>query len=185
MKKIYLIIPIKNPTKEFLKIIKFFSNKIRIIIVNDGSTINTHYFQKFNKKNISILINKKNMGKGYSIKKAFKKILKNGDASGSIVADGDGQHSKKDILKVYKMFCKNKNQVIIGQRKFELFNTPLRNFIGNKVSSFIVKIKYKQKIDTQCGLKAIPIDLMKKSLTITENDYAFETKFLTTLLYYK
>ena len=71
----FLILPIKNPTKEIFKIINYFHNKLKIIVIDDGSEINTHFFKKINKK-VLLIRNKKNMGKGFSIKKAFRIILK-------------------------------------------------------------------------------------------------------------
>ena len=62
MKK-YLILPVKNPTKELLKIVNFFQNKVKIIIIDDGSQINNQLFKLLNKK-ILIIKNKQNMGKG-------------------------------------------------------------------------------------------------------------------------
>ena len=44
---VYLIIPVKNPKKEFLKIVNFFINKFKIIIIDDGSENNKHYFKNF------------------------------------------------------------------------------------------------------------------------------------------
>lgn len=181
MKK-YLILPVKNPTKELLKIINFFHNKIKIIIVDDGSKINNQFF-KLSFKKALIIKNKKNMGKGFSIKKAFRFILKKKKyIDGVIIADSDGQHSINDINKILKLYSKNSNKFIIGQRKFKFFKTPLRNFVGNSISSFIFFIKFGIYIDTQCGLRAIPIRYMKKSMKIKANDYSFESQLLIDFL---
>ena len=80
-------------------------------------------------KKALIIKNKKNMGKGFSIKKAFRFILKKKYIDGVIIADSDGQHSINDINKILKLYSKNSNKFIIGQRKFKFFKTPLRNFV--------------------------------------------------------
>jgi len=181
MKK-YLILPVKNPTKEFLKIINFFHDKIKIIIINDGSQTNSQFF-KLSYKKALIIKNKKNMGKGFSIKKAFRFILKKKrNIDGAIIADSDGQHSINDINKILKLYSKNSNKFIIGQRKFRFFKTPLRNFVGNSISSFIFFIRFGIYIDTQCGLRAIPLKYMEKSTKIKANDYSFESHLLIDLL---
>ena len=114
MKK-YLILPVKNPTKELLKIINYFQNKKKIIIVDDGSKINNQFF-KLSFKKALIIKNKKNMGKGFSIKKAFRFILKKKKyIDGVIIADSDGQHSINDINKILKLYSKNSDKFIIGQ----------------------------------------------------------------------
>ena len=51
MKK-YLILPVKNPTKELLRIVNFFHDKIKIIIINDGSQTNNQFF-KLSKKSFN------------------------------------------------------------------------------------------------------------------------------------
>ncbi len=176
MKK-YLILPVKNPTKELLKIVDFFQNKVKIIIIDDGSQINNQLFKLLNKK-ILIIKNKQNMGKGYSIKRAFRFILKKKNINGVIIADSDGQHSINDISKIIKLFSKNLDKFIIGQRKFKLLKTPFRNYIGNLISSLIFFFKFRVFMDTQCGLRAIPLRYIKKSLKIEANDYSFEMQLL-------
>ena len=175
---VYLIIPVKNPKKEFLKIVNFFINKFKIIIIDDGSENNKHYFKKLQNRNLKILVNKKNRGKGFSVKKALKNILDSKHNFGAVIADADGQHSIKDINKFCKHLYKKPNQLIIGQREFSIRNTPLRNYTGNKISTFLFFLKYKKVIDTQCGLRGIPYRIFRASLKIKEDNYAFEQKFL-------
>lgn len=43
------------------------------------------------------------------------------------------------------------------------------------MSALIFFIKFKIFIDTQCGLRAIPIDIAKKNVSIPQNRYVFET----------
>ena len=115
----FLILPIKNPSEELFKIINYFHKKLNIIVIDDGSKINTHFFKGINKK-VLLIRNKKNMGKGFSIKKAFRLILLKKNVSGAIIADSDGQHAINDIEKIYKFFSKNPKKFTIGQRKFKL-----------------------------------------------------------------
>ena len=177
----FLILPIKNPSEELFKKINYFHKKLNIIVIDDGSKINTHFFKGINKK-VLLIRNKKNMGKGFSIKKAFRLILLKKNVSGAIIADSDGQHAINDIEKIYKFFSKNPEKFTIGQRKFKLLKTPFRNYIGNLISSFIFLIRFKIYIDTQCGLRGIPIKYIKKSLRIDANDYSFELGQLIDLI---
>ena len=62
------------------------------------------------------------------------------------------------------------------------FKTPLRNLVGNSISSFIFFIRFGIYIDTQCGLRAIPLKYMEKSTKIRANDYSFESQLLIDLL---
>ena len=43
-------------------------------------------------------------------------------------------------------------------------------------------IKFRVYIDTQCGLRAIPVKYIKKSIKIKANDYSFESQLLIDLL---
>jgi len=176
-----LILPIKNPSRELFKIINNFHNKLKIIIIDDGSKINRHYF-KIIKNKVKIIRNKQNMGKGYSIKKAFGLILKKKYLNGVIIADSDGQHAVSDINKIYNFFLKNPEKFIIGQRKFMFFKTPLRNYFGNLISSLIFLFRFNIYIDTQCGLRAIPRKFIKQNLDIKANDYSFELRMLINII---
>lgn len=82
MKKFNIILPIFNQEKNIKKNLILLEEKLKkinckykLILVDDKSTDNSlKIIKKFKKKNIIILSNKKNMGKGYSIKYAFSKI---------------------------------------------------------------------------------------------------------------
>ena len=63
----------------------------KIIVVDDGSTINREYFNLVKKK-VCLLKNSRNKGKGYSIKKAIKKIIVLQDVKGIIIA---GKYDEK------------------------------------------------------------------------------------------
>jgi hypothetical protein len=174
-----VLIPIKDPKKNFIKFIhQLNKNKFKILIINDGSKKNLHVLNQI-KNGVWYLQNKNNRGKGYSLKKAFKYILTHKtNITGIITADGDGQHSIKDINKIYQILKKN-NKIILGVRKFNIHLMPIPNYIGNVISRFLFNIFQKIKIsDTQCGLRGIPIIYLKKSLKIRENGFQFETVFL-------
>lgn len=48
--KFLLILPVKNPTKTLITICNHFSKIVKIIVVDDGSTINREYFNLVKKK---------------------------------------------------------------------------------------------------------------------------------------
>lgn len=179
--RIWLILPTKNPTKETLKIIEYFYCKMNVLVIDDGSTINIELLKNIKNK-ILLITNKKNMGKGFSIKKALKTILNKKKVVGAIIADSDGQHSINDIQKIYNLFSKNPEKFILGQRKFKILNTPLRNYFGNFITSLIFLLKFKIYIDTQCGLRAMPIKYMNKAIVLNGNDYSFEMKQLIEII---
>lgn len=75
---ISVVIPAYNEQKRLPETLKSISNFLRdkkieheIILVDDGSTDNTVDVAKKTLNNVKILKNKKNRGKGYSIKKVL------------------------------------------------------------------------------------------------------------------
>jgi len=111
----FLILPIKNPSEELFKIINYFHKKLNIIVIDDGSKINTHFFKGINKK-VLLIRNKKNMGKGFSIKKAFRLILLKKNVSGAIIADSDGQHAINILKKFINFFPRTlKNLLLVKE----------------------------------------------------------------------
>ena len=175
-----IFIPTHNPNKNLIRLIKkLIKKKIRrslIFIINDGSNKGLHIFKFLRKNRINIVNIKNKKGKGnaikVSLKIAFKKKL-----SFAIFADADGQHSDQDILKLFhhgnsKRFDKNK--VIVTQRKFSN-QMPFFSKFGNKVSSKLINILFKMDlIDTQCGLRLIPIKFFKQFTYFKNNDFDFE-----------
>lgn len=94
-----VIIPTYNNSKTLEKVIndilKFTSN---IIVVNDGSYDETKNILKRFENMVTVLTNIKNMGKGASLKKGFKKAEELGFKY-AITIDSDGQHFAEDIPK--------------------------------------------------------------------------------------
>ena len=93
IKELSIIFPIYNEEnrlkRNLYKITKLFNSfkliKIEIILVNDGSSDQTHKIineyldslkKKYIKNKIKYICYKKNMGKGYALKKGIKKCLK-------------------------------------------------------------------------------------------------------------
>ena len=175
-----IFIPTHNPNKNLIRLIKnLIKKKIRrnlIFIINDGSNKGLQIFEFLRKNRINIVNVKNKKGKGnaikVSLKIAFKKKL-----SFAIFADADGQHSDQDILKLFhhgnsKRFDKNK--IIVTQRKFSN-QMPFFSKFGNKVSSKLINILFKMDlIDTQCGLRLIPIKFFKQFTYFKNNDFDFE-----------
>ncbi|MCX7881482.1 MAG: glycosyltransferase family 2 protein [Patescibacteria group bacterium] len=120
-KRISIIIPVYNEANFIEKTIKAVikSNtlglKKEIIVVNDGSTDNTLNILKKIKlkhKNIKIINNKTNQGKGYSLKQGF--LASTGDIV--LVQDADLEYSPSDYPFLLSPFIKNNADVVYGSR---------------------------------------------------------------------
>lgn len=168
MKNLSVIIPVYNDEKKLvtktnilLKKLKKLKLKYEIIFINDGSSdkSNNHISNLIKKnKYITLINNKVNMGKSFSIIKALKKTKFNY----VILIDSDLPYFSK-FSQVVRLLKKNYELVFIDRRhpksqvNFEKFSiyTLLRFIIGYLISlyfKYLINAK-NYKIDTQAGLK--------------------------------
>ena len=152
--------------------------EIKVIVVNDGSKKETlHIFKKLN-KNITLLVHKVNQGKGQALKTGFKYIYENFKCKGVTVADADGQHSIKDILKVCETLNQTQNCLVLGSRLGSK-KTPLRSKFGNALTRFVFKLATGTRVfDTQSGLRGIPFEFLERFLNIEGQRYEYEINML-------
>lgn len=179
-----VIVPAYNPDKKlFLKfaneLVKEFS---KIIVINDGSKkeCDETFEEIAELGNIKIVKHGVNLGKGRALKTAFNEVINNySDCIGAVCADCDGQHCVEDIIKCYEALKQNKNNYILGARDFNQHDVPAKSRYGNKITRNIFKLFIGIKIqDTQTGLRALGIDLMKKFMKVNGERYEFETNVL-------
>ena len=109
---IIIIIPTLNPNEKIIKLTKelFNLNFKNIVVIDDGSDNKFQYIFK-ELKNMGCLIyhNKKNYGKGKSIKQGIKfanEKFKN--IEGYVTVDADYQHLPTDILQVANELARRK-----------------------------------------------------------------------------
>lgn len=131
----FLLIPIYEPT---VKTIAFFRSLILqvttpIIIVNDGSSPQYDYtFQQIEQMSsvIHYLSYPTNQGKEYALRYGMRYIQKQfPEASGVVTADGDGQHSVSDIVKLLaKAETLSHNEFLLGVRTFAKETTPKKSY---------------------------------------------------------
>ena len=182
-KNIVVVIPALDPNEEIMnnfieELVKSFSN---IVVVNDGSKPKyDKYFDSLKKKNIVVLRNHINYGKGRSLKTALNYILNEyKDVKAIVTADSDGQHSVKDIKKVGDSAIKNPNAYILGSRDFKQSNVPFKSRYGNIITRNVFKIFIGLNItDTQTGLRGMSPEVAKKFLATSGERFEYETNTL-------
>ena len=184
-KNTILIIPAYNPQENIHELINELlkDNYLQIVIINDGSEKSCNLiFENIEKKsNVTVLHHAVNLGKGAALKTAFNHILLNyPDATGVVTADADGQHLPEDIKNIADRLHSNKNEFLIGVRSFSK-DIPKRSYIGNNITKYVFSLFVGKMIsDTQTGLRGMPLDFLKKILTITSNRYEYELEMLIT-----
>jgi len=147
-----------------------------VIVINDGATDNTaQLLAHF--KNITVISNPKNKGKGYAIKNGFKKAREMGYEY-AITIDSDGQHCAEDISKFINACVTNQNAIIIGNRSIIKGKISRKSEFANNLSNFWFLVITGIKLDdTQSGFRLYPIKKMHHIKTLTRR-YEFEIEIL-------
>lgn len=174
-----IFIPTCLPSKDMSLLINKIINKDNnlkneIVIINDHiENINNNiYFNELKELNIKVINNIYSKGKGSAIKSGLKYCLEN-NASYALFADSDGQHDFEDVINIHKI-GKSTKKFVIGSREFDR-NVPMRNKLGNKLSSFLFYFVTGIKLrDTQCGLRYIPNRFFKMLVNINLQNFDFE-----------
>ncbi len=178
--KYSLIIPVYNEKKTLqstIHKISFLSDIAEFIFIDDGSTDgSTELLQDF--KEITLIINKVNIGKGASIVKALE--LAQGEHI--ILFDGDLEIDPFQIKKVLTLHKNNENLVCKGNRwkddKFHI-KSPYDNAnkILNKLFNYIYNTNHH---DVFCCLIIIERNLLK-SFKLDSNRFGIETEIMAKL----
>ena len=155
---ISIVIPVLNEERNIINLIteikKNLEKKIKyeIIIVDDGSSDNTHnVLLKYFKKNKKVLVfkHKKNYGQSVSLRTGIMQTSSNY----IVTLDGDGQNDPRDILKLLKNFETDKEfMMVIGNRvkRIDNFARRLASRTAFKIRKFILK---DETPDTGCAIK--------------------------------
>ena len=178
-----LLIPLYEPSEDVIPFLKSIPKNAfeQIIVVNDGS--DSRYQMIFDEINkfpcFHVISYEENHGKGYALKKGIEHIRNQGDIDGIITADGDGQHSIEDILKIRDELALHPTNLVLGVRSFDRKTTPMHNRLGNNFSALYFKLATGVKLnDTQTGLRGIPKNLYSLCLDTRGNRYEYEMAFL-------
>ena len=178
-----VIIPSLNPDEKLMNTIfeleqNGFSD---IVVVNDGSGQEyLKWFEKIeNRASCTVLCHEINKGKGAALKTAFRFVLESRPkCEGVVTIDADGQHLQKDIKRCVESMLEF-NSVVLGCRNFSLPDVPPRSRFGNRMTSLVFNLFCGLKIsDTQTGLRAIPITVLPKLLSVKGDRYEYETNML-------
>ena len=127
-----------------------------VIVVNDGSTDETTQILQ-GVPNINVVDYARNRGKGYALKKGFKKALSLGFAY-AITIDADGQHLASDIPLLLHANQEYPGALIVGERDLEGVQRSKGSDFANKFSNFWFYIQTGRKLsDTQTGYRLYPL----------------------------
>jgi dolichol-phosphate mannosyltransferase len=177
-----LIIPIFNEDRTLKKLLNKLdriSQKIEVIIVDDGSTDKTKkILQTHSKSKIIIIINEINRGKGFAIRAGVKKASK----ENIILFDGDLELNIEEIPKLITCYENFKCDALVGNR-WGINNNSIFNFniFGNQLVNYLFNILFSSKYnDVLCCAKILEKKLFK-NLEIKSNGFSFEIETMAKL----
>jgi glycosyltransferase involved in cell wall biosynthesis len=178
-----VIIPTFNNDKTLGRVIQDvlkYTDENRLIVVNDGATDTTGQVLEQYNAGLTIIKNNINRGKGYSLRKAFRKAIELGFQN-AITMDSDGQHFASDIPNFIVAAMENKGALIMGSRNMGQDGIPAKSSFGNKFSNFWFKIETGISLpDTQTGYRLYPLDEIDK-LKLFTNKFELEIEVIVKL----
>ncbi len=181
---ITIMIPSLNPDEKLTNYVRQLASQSfrEIVVINDGSS--DKYDPIFDEvaaiDKCTVLRHEVNRGKGRALKTGMDYVLKNHpDCVGIVTGDADGQHRLKDTIRVAKELIKNDSRLVLGSRNFNSPNIPARSSFGNKVTSWVFAAMFGQKLmDTQTGLRGIPLKIVPSMLKISGERFEYEMNML-------
>ena len=172
-----IIIPAFNPPKSFIKFIEHLLNitEEKILIIDDGSV---PQIKLSNTPRLSLLRNKVNMGKGYSLKKGFAFSIEN-DFTHCVTIDADSQHDPIFVKNFFKIDANI--SLVIGNREFDN-SMPFHRKVSNQLTSKLISILTSHNLlDSQCGFRRYRLEDVQ-NYNYLENGFQFESEIIITLL---
>jgi len=185
--KIAIVLPVYNEEKKIDEVLSAFEKiKFPIFLVNDGSTDNTlQIIRKHiqNKKNISLISHRINLGKGSAMRTGAEAAFKSSFES-VIFMDSDGQHDPNDLAKFVEKLTTRSYDIVLGSRNLD-HGVPLIRFLGNKLASVLISILYGIYVsDILSGFRAITKEGFNK-LKLESAGYGVETEIIVKIAKYK
>jgi dolichyl-phosphate beta-glucosyltransferase len=166
-----VIVPYYNE-KEYIinnliKINNFFENKFEfeVILVDDSGTKDFKNIYKKEIRNLNVIENDTNIGKGFSLKKGIK--ISKGELI--LLTDADLSTPIKEFEKLYS-FYKAGYSVVIGSRNVINSNIkrqrPLKRKIVGRLFNILLRLILNLNFnDTQCGFKLFNSKILKNIIT--------------------
>lgn len=151
-----------------------------IIVINDGCTDETPLILTSFADRIILVENEVNSGKGFALRKGFKKAIELG-FDYALTIDSDGQHFPEDIPLLIEKADQNKGALIMGSRNMEHETVPGKSSFGNKFSNFWFKLETWISLpDTQTGFRLYPLLPMRRMRFFTRK-FEFEIEVIVRL----
>jgi glycosyltransferase involved in cell wall biosynthesis len=155
----------------------------KIVVVDDGSSIERQeVFRAISQSHrVTVLHHPKNAGKGSALKTGFRHLLAHHpNCAGVVTADGDGQHTPADIVRVAHSLA-DSGRFVLGTRNLRE-NVPLRSKLGNSLTRCAFHWLTRSCVsDTQTGLRGFPLSILPELSGLPGDRYEYEMTVLAYL----
>lgn len=179
-----LLIPAFQPTERLVELIDAVRRAgafTSVVVVDDGSgpAFRQTFAGTAARERVTVVRHAVNLGKGAALKTGLNHLLlESPDLIGIVTADADGQHSAEDIGRVADRLTARPDALVLGARRFE-GRTPWRSRFGNAMTRVVYAALVGPKLmDTQTGLRGLPLSLVPELLRLKANRYEFEMDML-------
>ncbi len=161
-KRMAILLPVYNEAPSIRTLLAAISNYgIKTLVVDDGSTDGSTAILKQLK--MDAIYFEKNRGKGYALRKGFKRLLKEG-YEWILIMDADGQHLPEEIEKFVDKAMRTDCDLIGGNRLDNPEGMPPIRILANKFMSWLVgKIAGAEVKDCQCGYKLLSANFLRRA----------------------
>lgn len=170
--KTCVIVPTYNNSGTVIQVVRRIMEYAKdIIVVNDGSTDDTHRLltefitqEKLlhPETRITLISYENNRGKGHALRIGFAQALDMGFVY-AVTIDSDGQHYPEDLPIIIAALKQQDEEglnrvLIVGNRKLQQKNMPKGNTFANYFSNFWFMLQTWQYLpDTQTGYRIYPL----------------------------
>ena len=170
-----VIIPAYNEEQTILQVlenVQALPIQKQIIVVNDGSTDNTHkILEKLSDDpEITVIHHEVNKGKGNAIRSGIPHVKGNS----VVIQDADMELCPNDILQLVELLESESVEVVYGSRFLKgRGKASLHNYIANRILAIYTNLLFGCRItDESTGYKAFSADLIKE-LNLTCEGFEF------------
>jgi glycosyltransferase involved in cell wall biosynthesis len=161
-KKMAILLPVYNEAPSIKALLTDISNYgIKTLVVDDGSVDGSTTILK--EIGTDAIYFEKNRGKGYALRKGFKRLLSEG-YDWILIMDADGQHLPEEIDKFVNKAMSTDCDLISGNRLDNPEGMPPIRILANKFMSWLVgKIAGVEVKDCQCGYKFLSANFLRQA----------------------